>query len=427
MANYDLRIETQWMKKALDVLSTVISRKSALPVLADACIRYDHEHKLFTIMATNTEQWVKLECWRPDEHGDDGRRMWLFNDSHNRGDDRNQPLQSFCINVALYREAFSMLPAMPVICLLTLNDDGTGSLKVTHSKGEFTLPVNTDGRAEDFPVAVPVVTKDGQEQREGVSPLVRFRMESQRLLPMVADARVCTASDELRPMMNAVCLDCFHDHLVVVASDGHSLSKQVTDTGMGWLTYGEFAATDSAKVLIPSTAMSALMKAFAADEALTVTADTRSVRIEGCNATLTTCVPEGVFPNYESVIPKDNHHRVVADRLELMTTLRRIAMFSEEASNMVILRREGERIILRAADEALGRAANEYVAIINADSTLPDGFQTGCKISTLSRLLDIVNTDNIVFDFGQPDRAVLLREDAQLSAKTLLMMPMLVQ
>ena len=112
MANYELRIETSEMKKALDVLSTVVNKKNALPILADACIRYDRQRKLFTIEASNTEQHLLIECWTPDEKAQKGERPWLFLD----GDSKEQPLEAFCINVGDFREAFSIsrstLPTM---------------------------------------------------------------------------------------------------------------------------------------------------------------------------------------------------------------------------------------------------------------------------------------------------------------------------
>lgn len=419
MANYELRIETADFKKSLDILGTVINKKNALPILADVCVRYDRERKLFTMTAGNTEQYIEIECWRNDEQADKGVRPWLFLDK----DDRQAPFEAVCFNVEAFREAFGQLPSMPSACFLTLNDGG-GSLTVTHNKGRFTLPVES---ALDYP-PVPKVVEKGGEMREGVNPVVKFSMETQCLLPIVGAARVCVANDELRPVMNAVCLDAFHDHLIIVASDGHSLYRQNLDTGMGWLRYGEFGATESAKVLLPSQSLSPLMKALGASQSFTLTADTQRIRIENASGSvrLTSVCIEGRYPNYESVIPKDNQHRLVLDRAELSATLRRISLFSNESSNMCILNRRDEHVSLNASDADFGRQADEQVAIINPDSTLADGTQIGFKISTMQKLLGCIGSDNVVLEIGTPDRAMLLKEDERVSSKTLLIMPMLV-
>ena len=419
MANYELRIDTQELKKALDVLSTVVNKKNALPILADACVRFDRQRKLFSIEATNTEQHLRLECWTPDEKAPQGERPWMFLD----GDSKEQPLDAFCINVQSFREAFATLPATPATCYLKMQDGG-GSIRVCYGKGECTLPVEL---ATEFPTMPQVVVKDG-DQREGVSPVVRFSMETARLLPTIAAARCCSANDELRPVMNTVVVDCFHDKAIVVASDGHSLYRKAMDTGMGWLKYGEFPVTGSAPLLIPTQALTPLMKALGQAESFTVTADTQRIGFETLDGIvrLTTCCIEGKYPNYESVIPNDNNHRVTIDRQELQATLRRISIFANESSNMAVMKRRDEHLILNASDYDFGRNADEQVAIINTDTSLPDGMEIGFKIQTMQQLLGCIDCDNVTIEVSDPSRAILLKEDVQVSSLTLLLMPMLV-
>ena len=418
MAKFELRIETSEFKKALDVLSTVINKKTALPILADACIRYDRERKLFKMVAGNTEQWLEIECRREDQER--GQREWMLLDR----DSKEEPLTAFCINVDQFREIFATLPSQPAQCYLTLGDGG-GSLRVVYNKGEFTTPVES---ALEYPALPTVVEKDG-EQRDNIDPLVKFSVETRELLPTVLAARVCSANDELRPVMNTVCMDVFQDHCVVVASDGHSLYKRTLDTGMGWLRYGLFPADQSAKLLIPTQAMSALNKALLPADTITVTADNHSIAVESGDGTvrLVTVSIDGNYPNYESVIPKDNPHHLVIDRQELQATLRRISLFSAEGSNLAILRRDDEHVILNANDAEFGRNADEQVSIINSESTtLPDGFKIGFKISTMQQLLGCIAGDNVTLEIGDPSRAMLLKEDGQVSQLTLLIMPMLV-
>ena len=422
MANYELRIETSEMKKALDVLSTVTPRKAMLPILSNACVRYHRDRKLFTIEATNTEQFMKIECWKADEKADGGCRPWIFHDSHGKGDDKTEPLEGFCIDVALFREAFD-IPSMPATCFLTLNDDG-GFIRVNYGKGEFTLPVES---AREFPMTPKVVEKDG-EQRDGISPVVKFSIETAMLLPDIIASRVCTANDELRPVLNTVCIDCFHDHAVVVASDGHSLFRKGIDTGMGWLRYGEFPADQSAKVLIPKDALTPLQKALGGFDSITVTADTQCICMESTDGmiSLTTRSIDGKYPNYDSVIPHNQKFLLHIDRRELKTTLHRMSIFSEEASNMCILRIENDEVSLLAADSGRGRNSSEQITVIDSEGELPEKFEIGCKISTLTKELDCIATDNLVIHLTEPSQPIILKEDAQLSSLTLLVMPMLV-
>ena len=419
---YELRIDTQELKKALDVLGTVINKKMALPILQDVCIRFNREKKIFTLMAGNSEQWLQIDAVKSAGDGQKEMKPWMFLDE----DDKNSPFEAVCISLSAMKEAFALLPTMPVRAFINLD---TNSMRVDYGKGEFTMPVNEDGTPDTYP-EIPVVCEKGGEQREGITPLIKFSIEATRLLPLIAAARCCSANDELRPVMNTVCLDCFHDHVVVVASDGHTLYKKVLDTGMGWTIYGEYSATDSAKLLLPATALSPLVKALATQETLTLTADTNRIRIESGDGSviMTTVTIEGKYPNYESVIPKDQKYTLLLDCREMMASLRRITIFSAEASNMCILRREDDQIILSAADVDMGRNASEQVAIISGEGDdMQDGFEIGCKIASLQKLLDCISTDNLKMELSESSKPILLKEDDKLSGLTLLIMPMLVQ
>ena len=427
MRNYELRIETSEMKKALDTLSTVVNSKNALPILGDALVKYDRERRVFTMTAGNGDMWLQTDCTRCTQ--DDRAEPWMFEDTGNRGDGKREPLEAFCIRISDFREAFGNLPSLPAQCFLQIGDEG-GTLRVTYNKGEFSLPVES---AIEYP-AVPRVVEQGEQGN--AQPVVKFTIATQQLLPLISAARTCTADDELRPVMNAVCLDCFHDRMVIASTNGHCLYRRSLDLGAGWLRYGEFPTLDPstgqsghAIVLLPKQTVSPLMKALAQAETVTLTADSQRISIEGDGRRLTTACIEGRYPNYDSVIPQNSPHHVILDRAELMATLRRISYFSSEASNMGTMRYlgGGSHFEMEASDLDFGRKAAEKVAIVNGESlTLPDGFAIGYKISTMLSVLGLAAADNIVFDLADPSRAIVIREDDANSSLTLLCMPMLV-
>lgn len=424
MAKHELKIETAEMNKALDALSAVVSKRNSLPILSYACIRFDHEQKFFTMTGSNGEQFYTLACWRKDEQATDGKRAWMVMEK----EDSKQPFGAFCINVDDFRSVFAKLPSAPVSCFLTL-DDKSGSIRVVYGMGEFELPVLL---ATEYP-NVPAVVVKSDNAPIGVKPLVKFSMPTTRILPTIIAARVCASTSELYPYMASVCVDCFHDHCVVVATDGHSLFKCVLDLGTGWLQYGEFPVVDkdhqgSAKLLFPTQCMSVLKKAFSQSDEIIVTADTQRINITSGDGqhSLTTVNIEGRYPNYESVIPKNNNYTLHLDKAGLLATLCRITVFSESASNLCIMRRKEDYLYLSASDTSFGRSAEEQVVILNPDCTLPNDFTIGFKIATMQQLLNCVAGDNVVMELGGPNRAMLLKEEDEKSGLTLLIMPMVV-
>ena len=412
MANFELRIDSQEFKRALDLLATVVNRKNALPILACAKFSYDPSRKIFTATAGNSEQWMQIECTRLQ---DGERRPWMFYDGKEKLDD-------FCLNIEDYREAFAVLPELPANCVLSVKDQAL-LLKVNYGKGEFTLPAEG---AWEYP-PVPETIEKGVSQREGTDPLAKFSIKTDVLMPMLQGARLCVANDPLRPVMNTICLDIHHDHFVIAASDGHTMYRNQKDTGMGWLDYGEFAADGSAKLLLPSGSIGAVIKAFSATEAISIVADTQRLRLQADGITLTTAQQEGKYPNYDSVIPKNQPHRVLLDRVEVLTTLRRLSIFSSESSNLGKLRQEEDQLQLQASDEEFSRQAGEHVAIVNAEQVdLGRDFCIGFKISHMQQMLSICQTEQVYLELRDASTALLLKEDDARSSLTLLVMPMLV-
>ena len=136
---------------------------------------------------------------------------------------------------------------------------------------------------------------------------------------------------------------------------------------------------------------------------------------------------EGKYPNYESVIPRDNPYKVQMSRDTLKMALRRVQLSADGSSNMATMLSDGTAFVIEASNILDSKSGSERVPVQQTDAFLPQGFKIGMKISSTLDLLDLLDEDNIVFYFSDPSRAFLLRnESPKLQSKTLLQMPMLV-
>ncbi len=414
MSKVLVRFETSEMKKALDVCGTCINSKNALPILGSVILKYSKEQNLFQMLASNSEQFITLDCTTPDKEGK--REPWLLMIDY----DRRDPFTEIAVPHAALREAVATLPTMPVTAEI---DTEKMLITVQYGKGQFSMPVES---AQEFPVMPAVAVKGEQATENGPSPIVRMTSDGDRLVQQILRANVCCANDELRPQMGCVAVDMFQDKMVFVSSDGHSLYKQTDDTGVGYLDYGEFPATASATVLIVPQLFRPLAKAFAGAQSVTLTADTQRVAFSADGVLLVSRTLDQRYPNYESVIPKQNPHTLLLDRFELAAALRRVQVFANSSSNMATLTRDGQHLALATEDYDFSRQAAERVAIVNADDTsLPDQFRIGCKISTVLALLQVIPTDNVRLVLDDPSRAFLWLPDDPKNGLTLLQMPML--
>ena len=409
MVTNEISIDVQGFKKVLDMVKGCVPSKPTLPILANVKLDWDKAAGKFYLSASNGDQYLTVEC-AERRKVDDGIQTEAC--VHMLKEDPKEHWQPVCLPYAALREMFALLPAARR-CLVQLEEkDGVRKMKIDYQDGKTSLPYDA---ADEFPVPPAVEAEK-----------CRFQTDAAPLLTAVRSAKTCSADDELRPVMNSVCLDCFIDSIVVVASDGHKLYKQVLETP-GYLQQIGFPADGSTRLLLPKQAMSSIVSALDKSERITVTADSQRMQFSTDGVTLVTRCIEGNFPNYEAVIPKDNPYKVSMSRDTLRMALRRVGLSANTSSNMATLSFASEAFVVAAEDYDFSREGSERVPIQQNDAFLPADFKIGIKISSTLDLLDLLDEDSIQLFLSDPSRAILLKnESPTLQGKTLLQMPMLV-
>lgn len=401
----------QW-RKALAMLSPVVNSKMTLPILGDVILKYEEERNLFTMTVSDSETWVTLDC--TDKDG----KSWMCMIE----DDPKDKFREVAIPFAPLKDAVSLLPSAQLL-QVTFSDT---TMMVNYGIGELKMEYES---SETFPQPLPVAGKDKADA------LCRFTLNADKILPVMADAILSSADDELRMVMNGVCLDVYNDKVIVVATNGHELFKDVIETGIGggWLEYASFPAFNpdtqqqgSAKLLIGKKARKALSSAVSTGD-ITVTADKQRCEFKANGVRVVARLIEGNFPNYESVIPKDSQYRVTVSRDALRLALRRVQFSADESTNMVSLCRDGQHFVVKSANADYGRSGQERVDIHDTDAFLPEGFFIGLKISTAVNILERIRTDSVVLVLSAPERPVLYRPDDVHSSQLILQMPMRVE
>ena len=392
----------QW-KRALAMLAPVVSNKTSFPILGSVIFKSDAARGVFTLTASDGETWITLDC--VDKDG----QPWV----HVIEDDAKDRFAEVAIPFAALKEAVGLLPGGQV---LQVTFDGDKQvMSVNYGIGELDMSWE---HADTFPQP-PAVAAKGED-----GALCRFKMAAEQLLPMMAGAVESAADDELRPVMNAVCLDVFHDKLVVVGTDGRQLYKDTVETGVGgdWLEYAAFAPGQCAGLLVTKRARKVLAGAVTEGE-LTVAADQRlcEFRADRCRVVLRQI--DGRYPNYESVIPK-GEYSVTVSREALRNALRRMQISADENSQQAALRREGQEFVIQATNLDFGRSGYEHVPIQETDAFLPEGFRIGFKIGIAIGILDRIQTPNVVLVFSDAKSAFLYRPEDVKSSLLMLQMPM---
>ena len=132
---------------------------------------------------------------------------------------------------------------------------------------------------------------------------------------------------------------------------------------------------------------------------------------------------EGRFPNYNGVIPQNNPRKVVVDRQAFIGALKRVSIFSNEASNLIKLHILPNEIQVSAQDLDFSVSAEEKLQCQYDGDEMSIGF----KSSFLVEILKNIDSDEILMELADASRAgiILPLKNKENEDLLMLLMPML--
>lgn len=281
-------------------------------------------------------------------------------------------------------------------------DENTWEIKISWKTGSIALP-GTSGLS--YPVAQPL-SDDARE----------FEIEADMLLGGINKTIFATADDELRPVMNGIYMDMTPEHYTFVATDAHKLVKYTIDNENG--TAASFILPKKPANLLRTI----LLKE---DDAVKVSFDANNVKFTLHNGTLICRLIEGVYPNYNAVIPANNPNKVIVDRMELLNAIKRVAVCSNQSTNLIKFDINAGVINLTAQDLDFSYSANESLACSYEGTPITIGFKSTFLIEILSNL----ETPSVIIELADSTRSGVFKplyDDVETSNTLMILMPMLI-
>lgn len=280
----------------------------------------------------------------------------------------------------------------------------TLAVVITSENGKFNV-VGQNGI--DFP-ALPSIRKEKK---------FSFLINADVMLAGINKTLFATADDELRPVMGGIFIEASTDKITFVASDAHKLVRyQRTDSH----------ADDNASFILPKKPASLLRNILPKEEgAVTVEFDDKNAFFNLKDYKVVCRLVEGNYPNYNSVIPKNNPRKVTIDRVEFYNTLRRVSVFSNQASNLVKLQLKGNQAMVSAQDIDFSISAYEKIKCQYEGEDMEIGFKSVFLLEILSN----ISTQDVMIELADPTRAGLfLPGESENESEDLLMllMPMMI-
>jgi DNA polymerase III subunit beta len=195
------------------------------------------------------------------------------------------------------------------------------------------------------------------------------KIDAAVLADCVEKTAFAMSSEESRYVLNGALLKLHPDGVTMVATDGHRLALIERKHPSPELM-------EEVSVLVPRKALIALRRlADEGDEGtmIEVSKDKSHLFFALGSRFLTARLLEGQFPNYESVLPKENGKVVELDREALDGVIRRVALLADDRLHGIRLALEKNRLEISASSPDYGEA-KEVIETGYAQDALQIGF-----------------------------------------------------
>lgn len=282
-------------------------------------------------------------------------------------------------------------------------NESTWEIVVSWKSGKLTLP-GTSG------LSYPNLPELNAETKQSLA------LDVDTLMVGINKTIFATADDELRPVMNGVYINLEPQSVTFVATDAHKLVKYASET----------AAEATASFILPKKPANLLRGLLPKEDGeITVEFDDKNVLFRLKNQVLICRLIEGNYPNYNAVIPANNPNKVFVDRLELLNAIRRVAVCSNQSTNLIKLDISKGTINLTAQDLDFSVSAQESLPCDYEGEDIVIGFKSTFLIEILSN----IETSTVLVELADSTRAGVFKPvyDQQPSNDTLmLLMPMMI-
>ena len=314
----------------------------------------------------------------------------------------------------------SLLSTLPADCVVTmdLSQDKEHSMNIEYctqngenvKKGNVSLVYFS---AEAFPRAA---------QPDNASLHISIPMAT--FSNVLSHAGKFVSDSDLRPVMRCLCIDVAEDRseVIFVASNGHVLIKLIHTNNPETGGSNFFRSGTPGKILVYSCFFKTL-SVFDGCEDIDIEANESMVRFTAGDITFVCKKAEGQYPNYNSVIPRNNPYKVTVDKRELANVVKRVALFSSESSNLIVLKKDGMFLDVSAQDLDFNMSANDQVLI--TEGTCPEGHSIGFKASSLLDVLAPIPSDTVTLHLSDPSHAGVVTANESSPRALTLLMPMI--
>ena len=362
-------IEKSTLLRSLQYVNKATPTRSTLPILS--CVLFEVRENNLMIRTTSLEVYISLTV--NIEESENGK-----------------------IAVPLHT-LLDITNAMPEEFLHFQISD-IGKVNITSTCGKYTIMGQS---ADEFP-AEPVVEKGNS-----------LTLLSSELNSIINQTIYATSKDELKPVLQGVLINMNSNGLTSVATDGHRLVKYIKNN----LTSSSF----DGKVIVPVKFLSLIKPLLSEEGKISLQIGENYVMVEINGIKISSRIIKDRYPDYDSVIPKNNENELKVDRNILLASVKRVAIFSNRSTKQIALSLSENKVLISTEDPENITTGKETVDCEYSGEPMVIGYNA----QYLGDVLKNQSTDRIKIMLNSPLNAAIFlpEENKDDESITTLLMP----
>ncbi len=361
-------VSSSSLLKHLQQISGVINTNTVLPILED--FLFEIEDKRLTIVATDLETVMKVQ-------------MEVESKTNGR----------VCIPAKILMDSLKNIPDQP----LTFSIDKNFAVELTSDNGKYKVMGENPDNFPKEPTA------------DDTTP---FTLPSSALVTAINKTLFAVSNDDLRPAMTGVFFELNPDYIQFVATDAHRLVRyKRTDV----------KCPKAENFIVPKKPLNLLKNALPSNEDdITISYNSNHLFVTHGTTQLICRLIDARFPDYKVVIPTDNPYKLIVNKNDFQSGLRRVSVFSNKSTNQVALTISGSELQMAAQDLDFSFEGNERMSCQYDGEDLQIAFNARFLIE----MLNAADTSDVKVELATATKAGIIKPTEAEENEELLMLVM---
>jgi len=190
---------------------------------------------------------------------------------------------------------------------------------------------------------------------------VSFSLSPEELINIIESVAPAASLSDIKPELSSLFFRLFKNTLKVAATDSFRLAEKT-------IMSKNFNSDSSVSILVPSRAAEEIARIFKNDQYLTISFNKNQISIESDSTKFITRLVEGVFPDYEQIIPKSFDTEAIVKKEEILHQLKLSSVFTGRLNDIsfFINPKEG-KILLSVSNPDIGEHSSSLDAKIQGE------------------------------------------------------------